>query len=136
MTFRILFQISVLLLTLQRGTSTGRYYNNKVTVTIVYCFTDSCLPEDLDKIRLTGPRKAVQLCVRRDGRVDDSDDYLWYYIQTQDSWINNLRAANLACRELGLSYTGKIILSCIIIVQNRIVSNQYIALSIGCKPFF
>ena len=33
MTFRILFQISVLLLTLQRGTSTGKYYNNRVTVT-------------------------------------------------------------------------------------------------------
>ncbi len=31
---RLLFQISVLLLTLQRGTSTGRYYNNKVTATV------------------------------------------------------------------------------------------------------
>ncbi len=31
---KILFQIGVLLLALQRGTSTGRYYNNKVTVTV------------------------------------------------------------------------------------------------------
>ncbi len=73
----------------------------------LYCFIDSCLLEDLYKIRLTGARNiknegAVQLCVRR---VDDRGDeyYLWYYIQsTQDSWTDNLRAANLACRELGL----------------------------------
>ncbi len=76
---------------------------------MLYCFTDSCLPEDLYKIRLTGPRNiknegAVQLCVRRhNGR------YLWYYIQTQSSWTDNLRAANLACRELGLNYTSKIL---------------------------
>ncbi len=77
----------------------------------MYCFTDSCLPEDLDKIRLTGPRNiknegAVQLCVRG---VNDQliNEYLWHYIQ-DDSWTNNLEAANLACRELGLSYTGKL----------------------------
>ncbi len=119
MTFKILFKIGVLLLTLQRGSSTGRYYNN--TVTYIYCFTDSCQPEDLDKIRLTGPRNiknegAVQLCVRRDNATSDKL-YVWYYIQTQDSWINNLRAANLTCRQLGLSYTGKKILSCIYIVS-------------------
>ncbi|XP_064397361.1 soluble scavenger receptor cysteine-rich domain-containing protein SSC5D-like [Halichondria panicea] len=85
---RLLFQISVLLLTLQRGTS-----------------TDSCLPEDHRKIRLTGPRSiknegAVQLCVLTE------NGYLWFYIQTQDGWTNDFTAANLACRELGLNYTG------------------------------
>ncbi len=104
---RLLFQISVLLLTLQRGTSTGRYYKNRVTI-IVYAslFVDSCLPEDHRKIRLTGPRRiknegAVQLCVRT-----SETKYLWYYIQTQDSWRNNRKAAKIACRELGLSYIG------------------------------
>ncbi len=108
---RLLFQISVLLLTLQRGTSTGRYYNNKVTVTIVYCFTDSCLPEDFGKIRLSGQRfirneGAVQLCVRY-GRSGEYK-YLWYYIKTQEGWTDHLRAANLSCKELGLNYTGKL----------------------------
>ncbi|XP_064397919.1 neurotrypsin-like isoform X4 [Halichondria panicea] len=95
---KILFQISVLLLALQRGTS-----------------TDSCLPEDLDKIRLTGPRNiknegAVQLCIRGDSIL--RDEYLWYYIQ-DNSWTNNLEAANLACRELGLSYTAGVIASAV-----------------------
>ena len=104
---RLLFQISVLL-ALQRETSTGKYYNNEVTLTIVYCFTDSCLPEDHDKIRLTGPRSiknegAIQLCLQT-----TDNEYLWFYIATQDSWTNNLTAANLACRELGMSYIGKL----------------------------
>ncbi len=113
---RLLFQISVLqisvlLLTLQRGTSTGRYYNNKVTVTIVYCFIDSCLPKDFRKIRLTGQRiirneGAVQLCVRYGGSGEYR--YLWHYIKTQESWTDNLRAANLSCKELGLNYAGKL----------------------------
>ncbi len=104
---RLLFQIGVLLLTLQRGTSTGRYYNNKVTVKF-YCFLDSCLREDWGKIRLTGPRSiknegAVQLCLRT-----NRNEYLWFYIATQDGWTNNRTATNLACRELGMSYTGKL----------------------------
>ncbi|XP_064397913.1 uncharacterized protein LOC135344604 isoform X1 [Halichondria panicea] len=89
---RLLFQIGVLLLTLQRGTS-----------------TDSCLPEDFRKIRLTGQRiirneGAVQLCVRY-GRSGEYT-YLWHYIKTQEGWTDNLRAANLSCKELGLNYTG------------------------------
>ncbi|XP_064397907.1 deleted in malignant brain tumors 1 protein-like isoform X2 [Halichondria panicea] len=85
---RLLFQIGVLLLTLQRGTS-----------------TDSCLREDWGKIRLTGPRSiknegAVQLCLRT-----NRNEYLWFYIATQDGWTNNRTATNLACRELGMSYT-------------------------------
>ncbi len=106
---RLLFQISVLLLTLQRGTSTGnyRYNNNKVTVTVLHWFTDSCLPEDQDKVRLTGPRSiknegAVQLCVL----ITYRNQYLWHYIATQNGWTDNLTAANLACKELGLNYTG------------------------------
>ncbi|XP_064397908.1 neurotrypsin-like isoform X3 [Halichondria panicea] len=89
---RLLFQISVLLLTLQRGTS-----------------TDSCLPEDFGKIRLSGQRfirneGAVQLCVRY-GRSGEYK-YLWHYIKTQKGWTDHLRAANLSCKELGLNYTG------------------------------
>ncbi len=106
---RLLFKISVLLLTLRRGASTGRYTTtiNEVTVTVLHCFTDSCLPEDQGKIRLTGPRSiknegAVQLCVL----IRYRNQYLWHYIATQNGWTNNLTAANLACKELGLNYTG------------------------------
>ncbi len=83
-----------------------------MTVTIVYCFTDdNCLPEDFQKIRLTGQRiikneGAVQLCVRY-GDTEDEYTYLWHYIKTQEGWTDNLRAANLCCKELGLNYAGK-----------------------------
>ncbi len=105
---RLLFQISVLLLTLHRGASTGIGTTRTKVVLGLFYFIDSCLPEDHRKIRLTGPRSinnegAVQLCVLTSAR-----EYLWYYIQTQYGWTSNLRAANLACRELGLNYTSKL----------------------------
>ncbi len=59
---------------------------------------------------------AVQLCVRSSNNPgynyeytypENEYMYLWHYIKTQEGWVDNLRAANLSCKELGLNYAGK-----------------------------